>query len=694
MNQAQQKPQNEEEDSLLPHPPRQPHRHRHHHHHHHHESGAHQSSFLSSNKNYSSVSHTNGSHPHVGDDLNDRRGQSQDTNDTIHNDDDDSKSSSCSRKEPITIMPFWNIVCILSTAFSYGCILTTLFLITLPMECQRINVQHPNVPKSVALGAFVSIAGVTQLISPLVGHLSDTYVPPVPHELGQRLPYLVLGSICTVTGLLGQYLSSYAGFWVRYSFAFFFHMIGLNIMYAMMLALIPDQVPSSQTGTANGVLALLLVTGSLFGFGLFHSVLAGDIHSMYGLYTCIVIVSSILTGTHAHDKDAELTFQRTERRERIRQSRLQQSQQNTDVPDNGTSNNNVDSNHDKPSSLAQSVIDSSSANSTTTVTDGGALVLPAQQSSLSSPQRRMSSRRYNKRHWHRVARKVAKNAATKAKEIVLTPTVILRSMLVDPLRVMDGKTLLQSYTIDTTKHFDFFIVTVSRLFYYCGMSVQTFFLYYLHDIIGIVDNPQATVATLAILGQVSGALTCYPVGLLSDKCMYKQRKPFVYLACAILSLATAGLLYARTLHQMVIICLILGGANGIYLTMDTSLAVDTLPRDNDDADEDDMNGDNHDDVESDDEPSGSAQLLGIWGVAAFLGSALGPMIGGPLLYIFGSQQNSSSNSDGAGHQGTGIPAPPPPGAEDYTMRGYAVVIGLASFYFFCSAVVLRFTKSI
>lgn len=549
-------------------------------------------------------------------------------------------------------------------------------MITLPMECQRINLQHPNVPKSVALGAFVAIAGVTQLISPLVGHLSDTYVPPVPHELGQRLPYLVLGSVCTVTGLLGQYLSSYAGFWVRYSFAFFFHMIGLNIMYAMMLALIPDQVPSSQTGTANGVLALLLVTGSLFGFGLFHSVLAEDIHSMYLLYTCIVIVSSILTGTHAHDKDAELTFQRTERRERIRQARqngMQNSQHHSD--DNNNNNNNSLSHLDDKS---PSAVDSST---TDVVTDDVVFLVPAPLSPAAnniSP-RLPVSRKY-KKQWHRVARKVAKNAASKAKGIVLTPTVILRTMLVDPLRVMDGKTLLRSYTIDTTKHFDFFVVTVSRLFYYCGMSVQTFFLYYIHDIIGIVDNPQATVATLAILGQVSGALTCYPVGLLSDRCMHKQRKPFVYLACVILSSATAGLLYARTLHQMVIICLILGGANGMYLTMDTSLAVDTLPRHDDDTDDDDEKDNDDDDESDDDEHSGSAQLLGIWGVAAFLGSALGPMIGGPLLYIFGSQQNDS-NSDTTD-------------AEEYSMRGYAVVIGLASFYFFCSAVALRFTKNI
>ena len=84
-------------------------------------------------------------------------------------------------------LSLWMISCILSTAFSYGCIMTTLFLITLPVECSRIEKQHPDVPKSVALGIFVSIAGLTQLISPLVGMLSDTYRPPLNFELGQRM---------------------------------------------------------------------------------------------------------------------------------------------------------------------------------------------------------------------------------------------------------------------------------------------------------------------------------------------------------------------------------------------------------------------------------------------------------------------------------------------------------------------------
>jgi MFS family permease len=177
-----------------------------------------------------------------------------------------------------------HIACILSTAFSYGCIMTTLFLITLPVECERIEKQHPNTPKSVALGIFVAIAGLTQLVSPLIGMFSDTYNPPAHHELGQRMPYLCLGAILCVAGLLGQYIESYEKLWLRYGLFFFCDMIGLNIIYGMMIALIPDQVPRSQTGIANGILAFLLVTGSLFGFGLFHIFIKTDIQDMYGKY--------------------------------------------------------------------------------------------------------------------------------------------------------------------------------------------------------------------------------------------------------------------------------------------------------------------------------------------------------------------------------------------------------------------------
>jgi len=460
----------------------------------------------------------------------------------------------------------WEIIAKLSTAFAYGCILTTLFLITLPLECTRIQQQHSSIPKSVSLGVFVAIAGITQLISPLAGKLSDTYRPPT-NDIGQRLPYLVLGAILTVCGLLGQILSSERSFWIRYSFAFFLHMVGLNIVYSMMIALIPDQVPDSQTGTANGIFALLLVTGSLFGFALFHSILYWYIQSMYGLYTVIVIFTTILTCTYASKEDVA-----------IAQKRRHENQ----LP-----------------------------------------LLPT------------------------------------GRHVLLSPRLLLRTMIYDPFRRMDWSTLAASYTIDATKYHDFFMVTVSRTFYYMGISVQTFFLYYIHDIIHVHDNPESAVALLAILGQCAGALTCYPVGLASDRLWGGRRKPFVYIACTILASAMVSLLFSTSMTHVTIIGLVLGGANGMYLTMDTSLAVDTLPKDNG------LDG------------SDTAQLLGVWGVAGFIGSALGPLLGGPILYIVGHQDESASvGSD----------------MEEYSLKGYSVIICLSAFYFCLSAFLLRYVS--
>jgi Na+/melibiose symporter-like transporter len=94
----------------------------------------------------------------------------------------------------------------------------------------------------------VAIAGVTQLISPLVGMLSDTYRPPLHFQLGQRMPYLCFGTVCSIFGLFGEYTNSYDKLWVRYGIFFFFHMIGLNITYAMMIALIPECVVVSIPG--------------------------------------------------------------------------------------------------------------------------------------------------------------------------------------------------------------------------------------------------------------------------------------------------------------------------------------------------------------------------------------------------------------------------------------------------------------
>jgi hypothetical protein len=98
------------------------------------------------------------------------------------------------------------------------------------------------------------------------------------------------------------------------------------------------------------------------------------------------------------------------------------------------------------------------------------------------------------------------------RRLLLGPLSLLKTMIYDPIKMMDRSTLLATYTIDIQEHHDFFVVTLSRLFYYCGSSVQTFFLYFLHDIIRVRDDPESAVAALAIVSQISGALFCYPVG--------------------------------------------------------------------------------------------------------------------------------------------------------------------------------------
>lgn len=459
-----------------------------------------------------------------------------------------------------TPLPLFEIAALLSTAFSYGCVMTTLFLLTLPVECKRIQYEHPSVQKSISLAVFVAIAGVTQLVTPLIGRLSDTYKPPT-NDVGQRMPYLVLGAIFTVVGLLGQGFSSLWSFWIRYSVSFFLHMIGLNIIYSMMITLIPDQVPASQIGVANGTLAFLLVTGSLFGFYLFNSVLGESILAMYGLYTCIVIGTTILTCSYAHERDVELAH----------------------------------------------------------------------------------------------SRKGVAAAGENGRLPSLHPFLLFRTMLMDPIRQLDFTTLKKSYTVDSSKYYDFYIVTISRTFYYMGISVQTFFLYFVHDIIRVKKDPEAAVALLAILGQCAGALTCFPVGMASDRFFNSRRKPFVYFACAVLASATVYTIFVADMTHMVIACCVLGGANGVYLTMDTSLAVDTLPSDHQDS-----SGGN-----------GHAQLLGVWGVAGFVGSALGPLIGGPLLFAFGR------------------PTLSPEGEVEYSIQGYGVVLCLSASYFLASALVLK-----
>lgn len=204
--------------------------------------------------------------------------------------------------------------------------------------------------------------------------------------------------------------------------------------------------------------------------------------------------------------------------------------------------------------------------------------------------------------------------------------------------------LKQAYWVSPTDHPDFFWVTVSRTLYYMGISAQTFFMYFLRDIVQ-VDNAEQAVTILSAVAQVCAAFTAYPVGLWSDK-LGQGRKKFIYVSCALLAIGNLSFIFCRRLMPVIIISGIVGCGNGAYLAMDSALAVDCIPN-----------------------KAEAARYLGIWGVACFVGTALGPMVGGPLLYWSGKTATGG-----------------------YNVHGYALLLGMSAVYFFAAATVLSKVK--
>ena len=591
------------------------------------------------------------------------------------------------------LMTPWALASILSTAFSYGCTMTTFFLLVLPLECRRIEAQiiqvssfsrYPSLVqvlgnKSVALGIFAAIAGLAQLVSPLIGLLSDSYAPPPRYHnlyvLGKRLPYIFLGTFLTLLGITWEFISSSSAEankkteltslsviiwpWLHYLLAFLLHNLGLNIIYTVMIALIPDLVPNAQIGQANGTFALLLVMGSLFGFAIFQIVVSdGTFFSMQPSEAPSSLLGMYKVYFGVSVAGAALTYHFVMQRLDQLRSKMQLSNESTSFPTVM---------HPIPeSSLVQTMAPESflSSSSSTNLHDHH------------PPLTLIHPLNYTYTNHHGCVSSIVTN----------WPPIhlIIYLLLSEPIANKSMSEIRSAYWVESSGiYHDFFIVTISRLFYYMGISSQTFFLYFVHDVAKgitlfnqtdsistVLAHPEVTVAVLAIIAQMSGAFTCLPVGVLSDKYLNGRRKPFVYLSCLLLGIGYLSLLLCSTLNQIMGICVLLGAANGMYLTMDTSLAVDTLPGCSGNKRDPLIVHDENDELEADQDPHGAGQLLGVWGVFGFIGSALGPLIGGMSLFLLGKPKENE--------------------AYYYSTRGYTVLFSLSACYFFCAAISLTF----
>ena len=122
---------------------------------------------------------------------------------------------------------------------------------------QILDQQH----HALLLGLWLGLAGITQLVSPVTGVLSDRHVG----RWGARRPFVFWGAILGTLSLALMYVGFRFRLMVLFCVAFFFGMTGLNVAYSGFIGLVSDVVPQSQGDWNSGILAAVTMIGTLFG---------------------------------------------------------------------------------------------------------------------------------------------------------------------------------------------------------------------------------------------------------------------------------------------------------------------------------------------------------------------------------------------------------------------------------------------
>jgi len=100
------------------------------------------------------------------------------------------------------------------------------------------------------LGLMLACTGVTQLISPVVGYISDRSTS----RWGRRRGLMVGGTVTACVGCLGMWYSREHGRGSAYIFSLTVCVFGVNVVYSCYTALLPDFVSSAHMGRASGVM--------------------------------------------------------------------------------------------------------------------------------------------------------------------------------------------------------------------------------------------------------------------------------------------------------------------------------------------------------------------------------------------------------------------------------------------------------
>ena len=135
-------------------------------------------------------------------------------------------------------------------------------------------------------------------------------------------------------------------------------------------------------------------------------------------------------------------------------------------------------------------------------------------------------------------------------------------------------TLARSFKINVRKDRDFIVFLISRLLIFMALAtIQTFTLFYLRDVIGLV-NPATATADLLIAVGVGMLLAVYPAGRLSDRI---GRRPVVISSGLVGAGGILVIFFSISYGAVIAGGVVIGTATGAFMSSNWALATDLVP---------------------------------------------------------------------------------------------------------------------
>mmetsp|Transcript_24794 Transcript_24794/g.63212 ORF Transcript_24794/g.63212 Transcript_24794/m.63212 type:complete len:482 (-) Transcript_24794:22-1467(-) len=169
--------------------------------------------------------------------------------------------------------------------FVYSLLNCSMGLAVLPEEATRMRPDN----SSLWLGRFIAVCGLSQLISPIAGKLSDTH----RSRLGRRRPIIFFGVLLATLGIVTLWFSSLRLDINLYFIGLLVTELGMNAAFAGHCALPADltakadaEAGGEASGKISGILALHTFLGNLAAMLLLVLLRDYDIQMQYPLYIC------------------------------------------------------------------------------------------------------------------------------------------------------------------------------------------------------------------------------------------------------------------------------------------------------------------------------------------------------------------------------------------------------------------------